>query len=342
MFASILIPQIHQYLSTANLGSLPHWDPQATTTVSLLAQGEYNINYRVQQGSHTWVLRLNQASQINRPDQICYEYQALSLLAASGLTPRPYAVDDSRTALPLGLLWMEYLPGDPLDYGRDLAAAAHLFAKLHSYGIPTDTDHGLILEEAPLSMVYKECCQLLQTYFESDLADPDLRQILQTLRDWGEAARHQETYFYADPWPCVINTEVNSGNFIANRAARTLHLVDWEKPLWGDPSQDLSHFCAATTTLWKTSYRLSEAEKQDFLDHYRQGIRDPHLRDTIQERVRLRDPFTLMRGISWSAMAWVAYQTGSHANRNPDTFLKICDYLQPEFLRDIFRPFVRL
>ncbi len=144
----------------------------------------------------------------------------------------------------------------------------------------------------------------------------------------------------SDPCPCIINTEVNAGNFIANRERGTLHLIDWEKPLWGDPSQDLSHFCAPMTTLWKTEYQMSEAAKEQFIDTYRAAISNAHLRDPIWERVRLRDPFNYLRGISWSAMAWVAYQTGEHAVQNQDTFIKVTSYLNFDFLRGMFDPYL--
>jgi hypothetical protein len=117
--------------------------------------------------------------------------------------------------------------------------------------------------------------------------------------------------------------------------------VDWEKPLWGDPSQDLSHFCVPTTTLWKTGYRMSPEDKRAFLDAYRAALSDPHLRDTIADRVRLRDPFNCLRGISWSAMAWVRYQTGKHVLQNRDTFIKMSQYLELEFVRSLFEPYLR-
>jgi len=57
--------------------------------------------------------------------------------------------------------------------------------------------------------------------------------------------------------------------------------------------------------------------------------------------VRLRDPFNCLRGISWSAMAWVAYQTGEHALRNEDTFRKVSAYLHLDFVRSLFDPYLR-
>jgi len=55
----------------------------------------------------------------------------------------------------------------------------------------------------------------------------------------------------------------------------------------------------------------------------------------------LRDPFNCLRGISWSAMAWVAYQTGEHALRNEDTFRKVSAYLHLDFVRSLFDPYLR-
>lgn len=333
-----LLPIVQAYLRKGVWAEVPDWDPAQSFTVSPLAQGEYNLNYKVRQNGQDWVLRVNMGSQIQRDDQIVYEYNALCLLAESGVTPRPYFVDDSRAYIPYGVLGMEYLPGDALDYRRDLETAARLFARVHS--VRVTGDNPLIHEERPLTMTYEECARLLPVYLESPLADPALRNYLTQVLAWASEARHREAYFLADPWPCIINTEVNSGNFIANRARGTLHLVDWEKPLWGDPSQDLSHFSVPTTTLWKTDYRMTPADKRAFIDAYRAAISDAHLRDTIVEHVRLRDPFNCLRGISWSAMAWVTYQTGDHAVRNADTFRKVTAYLNLDFVRGLFDPYM--
>lgn len=303
-----------------------------------LAQGEYNLNYQVRQNGQDWGLRVNMRSQIQREDQIVYEYNALCLLAASGVLPRAYFVDDSRAHFPYGVLGMEYLSGEALADRRDLEAAAQLFARVHSVRVAGENP--LIHEAHPLTMTYEECVRLLPVYLESPLADPALRDYLVEVLAWAAEARQQEAYFLADPWPCIINTEVNSGNFITNRARGTLHLVDWEKPLWGDPSQDLSHFSVPTTTLWKTDYQMSVADKCVFLDAYRAAGPNAHLRDTVIERVHLRDPFSCLRGISWSAMAWVTYQTGAHAVRNADTFRKVSAYLDLSFVRSLFDPYM--
>jgi aminoglycoside phosphotransferase (APT) family kinase protein len=334
-----LLPRVVSYLTAANLEGVSGWRPAEPFEVEPLAQGEYNMNYLVRQGDQARVFRVNMGSQIERDDQILYEYLSLRLLEKTGVTPRPLYVDDSRQQLEYGVLLMEYLPGGPLDYRRDLEAAARLFARIHSEEVPPAENH-LIREQRPLSMTYEECARLLPVYLESELADPNLRSYLRDVLAWAKEARHGEAFFLSDPWPCIVNTEVNSGNFIVNRERDTLHLVDWEKPLWGDPSQDLSHFGAPTTTLWKTDYRMGEADRRTFLDAYRSAVLDAHLCDTIEERIRLRDPFNCLRGISWSAMAWVTYQTGEHALHNRDTFLKVSEYLDMAFARSLFDPYL--
>ena len=331
--------EIVAYLQAADLSAVPGWNDAELFIVIPLAQGEYNLNYRVCQAKRQWVFRINLGTQIRREDQILYEYRALCMLAGTGVTPKPYFVDDTRRWLPNGVLMMEYLPGEPLDYRRDLEAAGRLFARIHTHSAGLDRGH-LIIEQRPLSMTWEECARLLQVYFDCEDSDPAIRAYLGDILAWAAEARHREEYFLSDPWPCIINTEVNSGNFIANRKTGDLHLVDWEKPLWGDPSQDLSHFCAPTTTLWKSEYRLSQGDRETFLDAYRAALPDAHLRDTIAERVRLRDPFNCLRGVSWSAMAWVTYRDGRHTLRNEDTYQKIKQYLQMDFLRSLFNPYL--
>ena len=334
-----MLPKVSAYLKSRDWNDVPVMQGRKFE-VSPLAQGEYNLNYLISSGSLQLVFRVNIGTQINRADQIRYEYGALKLLAHSGVTPRPFYVDDTRQVFEQGILIMEYLPGESMDYRRDLWDAAELFATIHQINVPEEKNH-LIREEAPLTLIYEECAGLLGHYFDSDLAQPDIREYLMDLKNWAETARSQETFYQQDPWPCIVNTEVNSGNFIVNRQQGTIHLVDWEMPRWGDPSQDLCHFCSPLTTLWKTSWRMTDTEKRRFLQTYRRHLQDRHLRDTLMDRVRLRDPFVYLRGISWSAMGWVAYQTRFSGMKNPDTWAKLQQYMNLEFIRSLFDPFIQ-
>jgi aminoglycoside phosphotransferase (APT) family kinase protein len=335
------LPQAIQYLRQVQPIGIPRWSTEEDYSVTALAQGEYNMNFLVTQQDHAWVLRVNTGSQIglSNKEQIAYEYNTLVLLAPTDVTPKPYFLDDSFELLPYGVLGMQYLPGQRLDYHRDLIPAAQLMAKYHQLEVPESQIH-LICEERPLSLTYERCARMLQVYFESELAKEPLTSHLHEVIDWADDARHKEQYFVQDPWNCIINTEVNNSNWVIDRKRGTIHLVDWEKPLWGDPSQDLSHFRVPTTTLWKTDCRLSPGDQALMMDAYKAALDDDHLRDTIEERTRLRDPFNCLRGVSWCAMAWVQYQQGDHLLKNPDTYQKLAMYVDPVFVRELFDPFI--
>ncbi|MGB3211826.1 MAG: aminoglycoside phosphotransferase family protein [Desulforhopalus sp.] len=308
-------------------------------TVSPLAKGEYNLNYLLHSKDIQLVFRINMGTQIGRDDQIIYEFKTLQLLQNSGVTPLPIWVDDSRSRIDRGISIMEYLPGCPLDYSLDLAGAAKTLSTVHQVPVISSKNH-LIVEDQPLSLIYEECTGLLHTYFQSDLADPSIHSFLSEVVAWAETARTREQFFLDDPWLCVVNTEVNSGNFIVNRTQKTLHLIDWEMPRWGDPSTDLCHFCSPLTTLWKTKYRLTPDNLDLFLREYKKDIRSSHLRNTLEERMELKFPFVLLRGISWSAMAWVAYQTDFQGIVNEDTRKKLQDYMDLAFIRSLLEPFM--
>jgi aminoglycoside phosphotransferase (APT) family kinase protein len=335
------LPRARAYLQNVRPEGIPKWSPKAPFKVLPLGQGEYNMNFLVEQADCRWVMRVNTGSQIGLSieTQIEYEYHTLELLAPSGVTPLPYFFDSSLRDMPFGILGMAYLPGEKLDYHRDLEAAARLLARYHQLQVPEEENH-LIHEEKPLSLTFERCSRMLKVYLESDLADPVLQQYLQDVISWADEARHQEVYFLQDPWNCILNTEVNNTNWIVNRLSGTIHLVDWEKPLWGDPSQDLSHFRVPTTTLWKTDYRMTRADRKEMISAYQGAIDDPHLRDTIEERTRLRDPFNCLRGVSWCAMAWVQYQKDEHLLKNEDTYQKLSLYVDPAFVRSLFDPYM--
>lgn len=328
------------YLQARDWGGVPAMAGRRFR-VEPLATGEYNLNYRLcgRDGEGDLVFRVNVGTQIGREDQILYEFKALALLAGSGVTPRPHFVDDSRAVFPRGVGIMDFLPGRQLRYATDLAAAAEVLARVHQVPVAPEDNH-LIREDAPLDLIYRECRDLLRVYLDSDLAHPGIKTFLGEVLDWARAARTRERFYQQDPWRCIVNTEVNSGNFIVDPDRGRAHLVDWEMPRWGDPSQDLSHFCSPLTTLWKTDYRMPAADRADFLAHYRRRIRDPHLRDTLAERMRLRDPFVRLRGIAWSAMGWVAYQTRYEGIRNPGTWATLERYMDLAFIRSLFEPFL--
>ncbi|MFW2364879.1 MAG: phosphotransferase family protein [Desulforhopalus sp.] len=334
----------HYQIQVSNYLRLQCWDnvpvmSGRTFTVTFLAGGEYNLNYILESANNKLIFRVNIGTQIARDDQIEYEYNTLKLLQGSGVTPTPYFVDDSRSLIDRGILIMECLDGCPLDYHQDLTAAAQIFSTIHQVAIEERSNH-LIIEQKPLSLIYGESAGLLEKYFRSDLAKPAIRAFLEKLLIWAEGEKNKEHYFIADPWLCIVNTEVNSGNFIISKDKNSAYLIDWEMARFGDPSSDLCHFCSPLTTLWKSDYKMSPDAQTTFLKEYTRHVRSRHLRDTLAERIRLKLPFVMLRGISWSAMGWVAYQTDYQGIRNEETRKKLSQYMDLDFIKELFSPFI--
>ena len=299
---------------------------------SLLGQGEYNLNYAFDHPvtHQKLVLRINQGSQMHLADQIGYEFDALTLLAPSGRTPRPLLCCREQN-----LLVMEWLPGRALDYRKDMADAAAILADIHSVPVP-ESCH-LIRPDAPAQAIYEECLEMVQHYYDWEEADPTVTALLKTLVE--EIGRLPLTQRSHAPL-CMVNTELNSGNFLIHPEGIS-HLVDWEKPLLSEPAQDLGHFLAPTTTFWKTDVILTPEEVKDFTAQYIRAVGDRMDCSTLAQRLPLFFTVTCLRGVTWCAMAYREYCQPHRQLRNEDTFRKLQAYLEPAFLENILENYVR-
>jgi len=299
---------------------------------SPLGQGEYNLNYVFTHPvtKQRLVLRLNRGSQMHLSDQIGYEYSALEALAGSGRTPKPLLCCREQN-----LLVMEWLPGGPLDYHRDMAIAAEILADIHCTPVPENCR--LIRPDAPARAIYEECLEMVQHYYDWDQADPEVTELLKTLVE--EIGRLPLSEPSGAP-VCIVNTELNSGNFLIDRDGRS-HLVDWEKPLLSEPAQDLGHFLAPTTTFWKTDVILTPQQVKQFAADYIAAVGSRMDCSTLPKRLPLYFTVTCLRGITWCAMAYREYCQPGRQLTNADTFAKLKAYLEPAFLKNILDNYVR-
>jgi len=310
---------------------------------SLLAQGEYNMNYLFVHpvSGKKLLLRVNTGSQMHLEHQIEYEYQALKNLEDSGRTPKVYFVDGSKEDIPYGVLVMEYLPGVVMDYEKDLYKGAEILADIHA--TPVDGKSGLIHSSNPCQEILDECNQMFRTYEASELADQNKRMQIRRMLDLCQEklSAMKESMGNYSGYRCLINTEVNSTNFLINPEGIS-YLIDWEKPLFGDPGQDLGHFLAPTTTFWKTDVILSEEETTDFLEYYLSCVNGRFPTEGLVKRVETFIPVTCMRGLTWCAMAWVEYQEPGRVIRNESTWKKLNAYLEQSFIDMIERRIVKM
>lgn len=290
--------------------------------VEFLAAGEYNENYLVRSRDGDCLLRINHGSQLGLVEQITYEFRALQAVQPSGVTPRALFVEQHppEEGLGQGVLLMEYLPGRPFDYRTDRDLAAGVFARIHALPV----QDGLLRQEDPLSSIAEESLGLIRRFPDHPLAGERSRllryheRILQLAQSTQGLFRREQQ--------CIVNTEVNSGNFIVREKAA--YLVDWEKAVISCRYQDLGHFLVPTTTLWKSDYRYSEEEKASFLRAYRKEARlDLELRE-LMEKTAVLEKTILLRALSWCFMAYYEYSQGGRALCNPQTYQRICLYLR--------------
>lgn len=311
---------------------------QNKVSFNLLARGEYHINYLIfeersenelkeseKRASEGYVLRINTGSQMHLENQIRYEADALEFLERSQCTPKVFYVDDTRDKIPYGILIMEYLPGKPLDYRSDMKEAAEILSRIHS--LDTKECKTILKAGRTASEILAESDAMLRIYEKSRFCDRKLKDHVRSSLD-----RMMEKYADEKAYEgnlSIINTELNSGNFLINKGKKS-YLIDWEKPLLGDPMQDLAHFLSPTTTFWKTDVILEENETEEFLKEYskRRNVSADD-RERLSELIKV----TCFRGITWCAMAYTEYMEPGREIKNEDTFRKIKEYLKEDFYR---------
>lgn len=286
---------------------------------TFLAAGEYNENYLINCKDARFVFRINHDTQLGLTNQIEYEYQVLEALSGSGVTPKPFYYDLHVDRFGKGALLMEYLPGKPLDYHCDLEKAADIFAKVHAQPV----DGRLIVQKDPACDIALESKGLLDRY--PGPYYPSVRSRLLKYHQEIVDSSEKMAQLYGNEHYCIVNTEVNSGNFVIadNRAS----LVDWEKAVVSYRYQDLAHFLIPTTTLWKTSFRFNEEGKYAFLGQYLAAGDAGLSKDEVYEKTKLMERVILLRALSWCYMAYHEYRTADRELTHDDTFVTITSYL---------------
>ena len=312
----------------------------------LLAQGEYNINYIFVHPvtGRKLVLRVNAGSQMHLDRQIEYEAHALRLLEETGRTPELLYSDGSRRYINEGILVAEFIPGNYPHYDNrnEMDAVMKCIADIHAVSIPEDEiiwgepetvprdTVKLIAPKDSADAILSECETMVRTYMDSPLADKSIKRRLRLLLD----RAHEIAVSAEEPsYRCCINTELNSTNFLINQSYA--RLVDWEKPLYADPAQDLGHLLAPTTTFWKTDHILSKDEIDRLICRYMQAVGDRFDTSGVEERTERLIRITCLRGLTWCAMAWVQYKDPNKLIVNESTRKKLDAYLEDAFISRI-------
>lgn len=318
-------------VQTQNYRSALDLPDEVVETYEPLARGEYNVNFTFihPKSKKRFVLRVNLASQMHLENQIAYEYNALKLLESSNRTPHAYYCDATKSICKNGILVEEFLTGKPLHYDNDLDffEASRIFADIHSISVSNNC--GLIKETSAYKAIFDESVYMANIYLNSSVATHTGKKLVES------TIAHCENVLasanYSDPRISIVNSEVNSSNFLMNGES-TGYLIDWEKPILGDVAQDLGHFLADTTTLWKSEVLIAKKQKSDFMDSYIEAVNGRFVDDDIKARALDLAEFTKLRGITWCAMAYSQHIEGIYTLSDEYTLNKCKRYLEDYFV----------
>lgn len=288
--------------------------------IEFLAAGEYNENYRVHTSAGQYVFRINHGSQLNIDNQIGYEFAVLKSLANSGVTPKPFFCEPSSNTFERGVLIMEFIPGSSLNYLTDISRAAYIFSQIHLQPVSED----LIVQKHPVHSIAEESLNLINR-FEKHPLKAVKKRLLEYHEDILTLAEKTRKFFKNEPL-CIVNSEVNSQNFIIqeNRG----YLVDWEKAVVSYRYQDLGHFVVPTTTLWKSDYTFGKDSRREFLKSYSEYINNGAGFYEIDEKTNILEKTIILRALSWCFMAYYEYVYNTRTLKNSSTFNKIKSYLE--------------
>lgn len=314
----------------------------SSLTAAPLAQGEHNANYWFAHPAtgERYVLRFNYISQLELVDQVGYEYAVLEELAPSRCTPKPLYADNSRRYAPRGVLVMEYVGGQMLDFedSAQLSCAAKMLADVHAV-VPHQSG-ALLRPGDALADLIAECERMYALYEASPLADPVVKGYIQRFFD---KAREQLA-IKPDPaeYNHIISTEMVSAHFLIDDDARSGHIVDWEKAIVGEATRDVAYFLAPTTTIWDTDFIFTPDARDAFVEEYWDAVAGRFERGCFDARFDAYTMGNCLRGMTWSAMAWVQYHDPAHPLKNAKTFEKLKVYLSKEFMELLARDYYHL
>ena len=209
-------PDLLERISERAYREALHLPMEVIEEYEFLARGEYNENFVFShpESGKKYVLRVNHGSQMHLKKQISYEAHALSLLEKSGRVPKVYYVEEKGDK---GILLMDFLEGRALRYETDLSVAGQILADIHSTEYAREKDRGelrLLSPENPLYAMLSESASLLRCYELSPFMEEEIYNRTHTL--WKKGVdlerKYAKTLFSKDF--CIINTELNSGNFL--------------------------------------------------------------------------------------------------------------------------------
>ena len=316
-----------------------------------LGEGEHNLNFwfdmpsdqvqATQVGLRKYVLRINVATQPFHTDQVAYEYGALKALEPSGVTPRALYLDDGPDAPRKGALVIGFCEGEQLDFDNlhpgDLGQVAHIMACVHTVGLALDCP--VYRPPDPMKALFDECVDRYEIYRSSGFAE---QRIVRWVERFLAEAEERLQGIPQAPVGCIVNTEPLPSHFLlvhtgADGKATYGSFVDWERPIVGDPAQDVAFFASPAVTFWDSKYMMDPDEAAAFVETSWNAVDGRLSRDGFDKRLRAWRSLTALRSITWCCRATANLARDPHAHVTEKARRKMPVYLSDEFMEHLAR-----
>lgn len=244
---------------------------QAQDTFQPLTGGRTNRVWKIS-GARDVICKLYSASTQNPLYENAPQSEYDCLMQLSGKDVAPEAVCFLQTDFGDVLVY-EYLEGS--DWADDVAAVAHLLARIHAEPVPKGIRDLAVGSEAVVAQtldILKDVC--------SDDADR-----LKSLQPTGDVPGADDL--------CFVHTDVVAGNLI--QTAQGVRLIDWQCPGAGDPVEDLAMFLSPAMQHVYRDTVLTDAQTAAFVAAYPDRA--------VRERYKHMAPF-----YHWRMAAYCAWK----------------------------------
>lgn len=326
--------------------------PSARLSADELGEGEHNRNFLFcdPETQTRYVLRVNVLPQPFHENQVRYEFDALRALERSGRTPKPLYLDEGASAPAHGALVISFCEGDELDFDhlrpKDIERVARILADVHS--VPVAPDCPLYRPTDPMRALFDECVERFEAYRASAYEDARITRWAE--RFLSRASRALDEAPRAAAGASIVNTETLPSHFLlphgteapngndakgASPGKEPGFFVDWERPVIGEPAQDVAYFVSPTTTFWDSEFLFPADDVDAFVEQYWRAVDGRIPRDGFDARLSAWRMMTALRSVTWCCRALIRYAGATGAHTTDKTAQKLPVYLSDEFMERI-------
>jgi thiamine kinase-like enzyme len=233
--------------------------------VSVLGRGKFNLMHLVEAGGKRFVLRMNTYAPHEKTGKTCMEYEVLKSIEGTGIGPKVFLVDDSRSLFEGSVMVLEYIEGDVLDVegitDDVLRLVAGKYAELHK--ITFDKHGGFPPEKDSVFLLGDELEEYYTLHRLRELRkDPDAGPVLHAfdgvLNLVRQKLHERDEKFGKVKRFSLLKGDNKTSNIIVK--GEEVRFIDWEFAKVGINIMDLVNFVSFA--------RLDEPQKKVFLDAY--------------------------------------------------------------------------